>query len=308
MMHAPSRFRKVLAALRGLALPLMVLLLGGYALSLPGHHMRVEQVSAQLQPPPVQLKGEDALSQQLAFFTLGGIRSLVAEVLTLDATDAWLKRDWERVQRRWDSATTLCPRRENYWSSAAYEMYANAAGDAQSNFSLSPAEQVKRFRGYIAEGERFMHDGIVNNPNSWQLYVRRAEMYSNLYRRPQFSKAADDYAQAIRLGAPEYYKRFLFYSLCRAGGREQEAWRLGRELFNDPEHRLPSLVSLLFVLQHKIEVPAAEALPPEVLFRRTSWESADQVQRNTVEELEQMLHNDLRFPINGIQEYLDKLP
>lgn len=305
-MHTPSRLRKLLSSLRGLALPLAVLGLGGYALSLPGHQVRVAQEEAQLQPPPVQLNGEDALSQQLAFFTLGGIRSLVAEVLTLDATDAWLKRDWERVQRRWDSATTLCPRRENYWSSAAYEMYANAAGDAQTDFSLSPAEQVNRFRGYIAAGERFMHDGIVNNPHSWQLYVRRAEMYSNLYRRPQFSKAADDYAQSIRLGAPEYYKRFLFYSLCRAGGRETEAWNLGRELFKDPEHRLPSLVSLLFVLQHKIDVPASEALPPEVLFRRTSWESAAQVHKNTIDELEQMLHNDLRFPINGIKEYLEQ--
>lgn len=305
-MHTPSRLRKFLLTLRGLALPLAVLSVGGFVLSMPAQRMRNTQVQEQLQPPPVQLNGEDALSQQLAFFTLGGIRSLVAEVLTLDATDAWLKRDWERVQRRWNSATTLCPRRENYWSSAAYEMYANAAGDAQSNFSLSPAEQVHRFRGYIAEGERFMRDGITNNPRSWQLYVRRAEMYSNLYRRPQFAKAADDYAQAIRLGAPEYYKRFLFYSLCRAAGREAEAWRLGRELFNDPEHRLPSLVTMLFVLQHKITVPAAEALSPEQLFRRTSWETPSQVRRNAIEELEQTLHNDLRFPINGIPEYLEK--
>lgn len=305
-MHAPSRFRQWLTALRRAALPLLVLGLGGFVLSLPARHVHSCQVQAQLQPPPLPLKGEDALSQQLAFFTLGGIRSLVAEVLTLDATDAWLKRDWARAQRRWDSATTLCPRRENYWASAAYEMYANAAGDAQSDFSLSPAEQVNRFRGYIAEGERFLDAGILNNPHSWQLHVRRAEMHSNLYRRPQFSKAADDYAQAIRLGAPEYYKRFLFYSLCRVAGREQEAWRLGRALFNDPEHRLPSLVSLLFVLQHKITVPAAQALPPELLFRRTSWESPAQVRRNAIEELEQMLHNDLRFPINGIPEYLEK--
>ena len=107
----------------------LLLLAGGGALLgvvTTGIHSKQEQNG--LQPEPPAIDRTDALSQQLAFLSLGGLRSLVAEVLTLDATDAWLKQDWPRLHRRWDAAVTLAPHRTNYWLNAAYDMTNNAAG------------------------------------------------------------------------------------------------------------------------------------------------------------------------------------
>lgn len=303
-MHTKTRSR--MKTLWQQLLPVLLLLGGGYLLSIPGAATRKQQIRQDLQPPPLKAENTDILSQQLAFFTLGGMRSLVAEVLTLDATDAWLKRDWERVHRRWSSATTMCPHRSNYWASASYEMASNAAADAYQNSKLTPEQRVTHFRSYIREGELFLLQGIENNPDDWKLHIKLAELYSNLYRRPRFSKAADAYATAIRLGAPEYYKRFRFYALCRAAGREHEAWQLGRELFNDPEHRLPSLVTMLFVLQHKIKVPPHEALSVYRLFRNTPQESREQILQTAIDELQKTLRNDLRFPTNGIEDFLQQ--
>jgi hypothetical protein len=93
------------------------------------------------------------------------------------------------------------------------------------------------------------------------------------------------------------YLRWVFYNLCRIRGREQEAWELGRRLFNEERHLTPSLRNLLFVLQHKIQVPADQQLSPEQLYG--SRERARKYLRTFV-------HNDLRFPTTGIREFLSE--
>jgi hypothetical protein len=91
------------------------------------------------------------------------------------------------------------------------------------------------------------------------------------------------------------YRRWEFYNLCRIRGREQDAWDLGRRLFEEDRHRAPSLRCLLFVLQHKLQVPADEQLTPAQIF------GSDERARKY---LRTFLHNDLRFPTTGIKEYL----
>lgn len=283
----------------------LLLLAGGGALLgvvTTGIHSKQEQNG--LQPEPPHIDRTDALSQQLAFLSLGGLRSLVAEVLTLDATDAWLKQDWPRLHRRWDAAVTLAPHRLNYWLNAAYDMTNNAAGYLAEDTKLPHAERMAEARKYIGYGEQFLLKGIANNPTSWRLYLGLAEQYGNLYRRPQFSKAAEALQQALQHGAPSYYKRFRFYHLCRVRGAEREAWQLGRELFIDEDNRQPSLLFLLFVLQHKLEIPANEALSVDTLYRRSPEESAHEVLERALDDMNHMLNNDLLYPVNGVAEFL----
>lgn len=237
----------------------------------------------------------DALAEQLSFFTLGGLRSLAAEVLTLDATNAWMMRDWPRAERRWQMITTLCPLRQNYWASAAREMATNAASSALHDARLDPGEQARLSRRYIERGERFLLDGLAQLPTSALLYMRLGDLYADLNRNPSFTRAAAAYHRAVELGASPLYRRQEFYSLCRIRGREQEAWELGRKLFGSPAHRVPSLRCLLFVLQQKLEVPADERLSPLQLFG-----SEEKARR----ELSNFEHNQLRFPVNGIRKYL----
>lgn len=269
--------------------------LGGLALLPLSRQLRRVELRAGLLSAFPAITG-DALAEQLSFFTLGGLRSLAAEVLALDATNAWMQRDWPRAERRWQMITTLCPLRPNYWVSAAREMATNAAAHAFHDASLSPGEQTRLARRYIERGERFLLDGLAQMPENALLYMRLGDLYADLNRNPSFARAAAAYHQAVQHGASALYRRQEFYSLCRIRGREQEAWRLGRELFlTSSSHHVPSLRCLLFVLQHKIHVPAEERLTPVLLFG-----SEEKARR----ELANFARNQLRFPVNGIKEFL----
>lgn len=282
--------------LRSSVAALLLPLVGGWALLSPARALYRAEQAAGLSlplPPSGSSSGGDSLAEQLSFFTLGGLRSLAAEILTLDATTAWIERDWPRAERRWSMITTLCPLRPNYWINAARDMATNAASHAAHDSTLSPPEREALTRSYIARGERFLLDGIAHNPDSALLFMHLGDLYADLNRRPNFAQAAAAYHRAVRLGASPLYRRLEFYNLCRIRGREHEAWQLGRELFRSPSQRVPSLLCLLYVLQHKISVPADEALTPVQLFG-----SAEKASHH----LRQFRHNTLRFPINGIPD------
>lgn len=298
--------RKRFSKLKTYATALALLGIGGIMPAFMATGMYEEQQKTGLQPPLPKPDRSDALSQQLAFFSLGGLRSLVAEIYTLDATDAWSHRDWPRLRRRWESATTLMPRRINYWIQAENDMTANAAGDFLRNRKLSDAERKAGYREYLRVGENFLLEGIANNPTSWKLHVALAEHYGNIYRSPRFKKATTAMKKAMELGAPEYYNRVLFYNLCRIPGREQEAWKLGRMLFENEEHHVPAVRFLLFVLQNKIEVPADEALSIDRLFRNTPQETEEEVLTTAYKTIERFSTNDLHYPTHGASEFLKK--
>lgn len=251
-------------------------------------HLRTEQSAA--------LTERDALGEQLSFFLLGGLRSLAAEIMVLDATTAWVKRDWPLVERRWQMATTLNPARQNYWVSAARDMAVNAAAHAINNEQLDDRERVALSKTYFDRGVRFLKDGMARHPESALLYLNLGDTYADLNRFPSFAQAADAYHRARQLGASGLYRRQEFYNLCRIRGREQEAWDLGRELYKSPTQRVPSLLCLLFVLQQKLNVPPEQRLSPEQLFGSTERARRD---------LARFQNNSLRFPVKGIKEYLN---
>lgn len=277
---------------------LILLALGGLVLlPMARSVQRIEEREGLRMPTvPISLiKGGDALGEQLSFFLLGGLSSLASEILVLDATTAWMQRDWPRAERRWQMATTVNPQRTNYWINAARDMAVNAASHALNNKELSPIDQVRLSRDYFNRGVQFLQQGIAHHPNSALLFMNLGDTYADLNRFPNFTAAAAAYHAAVRLGASTLYSRQEFYNLCRIRGHEQEAWKLGRQLFNSPSQRVPSLLCLLFVLQHKINVPPEEKLSPEQLFG-----SEAKARR----ELARFCHNTLRFPVTGIRHFL----
>ncbi len=279
-------------------LALAMLAAGGAMLLPAGRALQRAELEAGLRLPPPNAWATDTLSQQLWLFALGGLRSLSAEILTLDATTAWTEADWPRLAQRWKSITTLCPHRVNYWVRASRDMYVNAASALSRDKRLSERERVDRSLHYLAEGERFLLEGIANNPEDPTLYARLGDMYSDVYRRPQYGKAVAAYREAIRLGASaHFFERQIFYNLCRIRGREQEAWELGRRLYETETQRVPSLLCLLFVLESRLgaQIPAAERLTPLQLFG-TEAKARRQFSR--------FVRNSMNFPTHGIAAWL----
>ncbi len=279
---------------------LMILAVGGAALQPFCHRLAEAESATNLRKASITLlPSRDTLAEQLSFFLLGGLRSLAAEIMVLDATTAWTKRNWPLVERRWQMITTLNPERQNYWVNAARDMAVNAAAHAINNERLDDRERVSLSRSYFERGVRFLREGIAHHPDSILLHISLGDTYADLNRFPSFAQAAEVYHRAVQLGASGLYQRQEFYNLCRIRGREHEAWALGRELYKNPAQRVPSLLCLLFVLQQKLDVPPEQKLSPEQLFGS---------EKKARRELTRFQNNSLRFPVHGIKKYLNNLP
>lgn len=274
---------------------LLLLAAAGWALQPLRLHLQDRESAAHLHLPAPDFEHTDALSQQLALFSLGGLRTFAAEMLCVDATNAWLQQDWPRARNRWKQITTLCPQRANYWIRAARDMSKNAVAWVNQDTHLDIHAKAVLSKDYLDAAEAFLLEGIANNPQNALLWLELGAFDEDLARRTNFSRAVQDYRRAVELGASPMYKRWEFYNLCRIRGREKEAWELGRQLYEEERHRSPSLRCLLFVLQHKLGVPPTQRLSAEQLFGS---------RERALKHLRPFLHNDLRFPVSGIKEYI----
>lgn len=293
MISAPSR-----RSLRSCAIwggVLCALALGGLLLQPLEQQAHRHELEVGLQLPPAPADSKDALNRQLSFFAMGGLRTLAAEILAMDATGAWLVQDWPRARKRWEQITTLCPNRPSYWSRAARDMAKNAVAHVYGMKDISEHERATLVREYLDAAEQFYLQGLAANPHSVLLQLDLAGFYEDLARRPQFAKAVEAYRKALTMGASDMYQRWVFYNLCRIRGREREAWEMGRQLFRSPRHHTPSVRCLLFALQHKLAIPQDERYSIEELFHSDT---------RARKQLRSYLHNTLRFPIYGVQEYL----
>ena len=90
-----------------------------------------------------------------------------------------------------------------------------------------------------------------------------------------------------------------FYALVRVPSKSGEALELGRELFKDPRNRTPSLVSNIFVLENRLNIPEKERIPFRELF------PTDEIARDLMTS---HLANSLKYPVDGLREALESLP
>src|ERR1700757_3352429 len=188
---------------------------------------------------------------QLAFVAaLSGFRSVVADFLFIQAHAAWERTEWSRMLLLFRQVTTLQPRAILFWDMASWHMAWNAslaAANDQSQPRL--ALRVKAQREYFAIGKDFLERGIRNNPEHPQLYESLARLHREKYN--DHARASEFFAKAASLpGAPSYAKRFSAYELSYCEGREREAYKRLRQLYDSGEQeRLPTLIGRLKFLE-----------------------------------------------------------
>lgn len=251
--------------------------------------------------PEETLAGGDALNQQMAMISLGGLRSLVAAFLSLEAFESFRQGDWHGVELRYKQIVTLAPHTAFYWDTGAWHLAYNAASSflRDDHDHLPMSEKRRLYREYIDKGKNFLRKGAATNPDDWLVQSRLGNILSDTKRYPDFQQAADAYARAKELGAPSIVSRQQFYSLARIPGKAKEAWELGKELYKTPDNRLPSMATTLFALQNRLNVPEKDRIPFRELF------PSDKLAR--VSFINQ-LSNGLGYPTDGIREALDALP
>ncbi len=217
------------------------------------HHLRVA-------PPGLAAREEIG---QLGFVAaLSGFRSLVADLLFVQAHVAWEQTDWTRVLLLFRQVTTLQPRGILFWDMAAWHMAWNASA-AALNDPTQPrlALRIKKQREYFDLGKDFLERGIENNPDQPGLYEALGRLYRDKYL--DHARAAEFFEKAaVQPGAPSYDKRFSAYELSRCPGREEEAYKKLRHLYSLGEsERLPTLINRLKFLEDRLNLPLAQRIP-----------------------------------------------
>jgi tetratricopeptide (TPR) repeat protein len=196
---------------------------------------------------------------------LSGFRSIIADLLFIQANAAWERTEWARVVLFLRQATTLQPRAVLFWDMAAWHMGWNASVAALNDRSQPRlALRIKAQREYLAVAKDFLERGIGNNPERPQLCETLARLYRDKYN--DHERASEFFAKAAVLpGAMSYDRRFSAYELSYVEGREREAYERLRQLYDAGENeRLPTLIRRLKFLEDKLDISRDQRISDDV--------------------------------------------
>ena len=239
----------------------VVIAFGAVRLPIEGH-LSAEHRALHFQAVEFTLDLREQIGQLGFVAALSGFRSLVADVLFIQAHVAWEETEWGRVLLLFRQATTLQPRSILFWDMAAWHMAWNASAAAlHDEKQPRQALRIKTQREYFALGKDFLERGIRNNPDKPQLYESLARLYQDKYH--DHAHASEYFAKAAELpGAPSYEKRFAAYELSYVEGRETEAYAKLRRLYDmGPQEHLPTLLARLRFLEDKLQIPGGQRIP-----------------------------------------------
>lgn len=253
------------------SLVLVVLVLGFGTLRLPIESaLTAEHCSAYFDEAQLGLSLREEIGQLGFLAALSGFRSLVADLVFIQAHVAWEETQWGRVLLSFREATTLQPRSILFWDMAAWHMAWNASVAALRDRTLpNNARRRAAAQEYIELGRDFLERGIRNNPDRPQLYESLARLYRD--KLHDHLAAAKSYARAARLlGAPEYDHRFAAYELSQVPGEERAAYEQLLALYRrSPHERLPTLLKRLKFLEDKLSIPWNQRIPDDDALRHS---------------------------------------
>jgi hypothetical protein len=239
-----------------LALALILILAGFVPVKL-----KMESACDRLGSGTLNIGLREQIGQSAFIAVLGGFRSVIADLLFIDAYSAWERTDWTHLLLRLRQATELQPRAILFWEMAGWHMAWNAGTAALEDESKSPAARRRLQHDYLELGKDFLVRGISHNSDKPQLYEALARMYRDKFH--DHAAAADNFEKASRLpGHMSYDERFSAYELSYCEGREREAYDKLRALYQRGEkERLPRLLHQLRAMEERLKIPANERIP-----------------------------------------------
>ncbi|MBL9160564.1 MAG: hypothetical protein JNJ70_23985 [Verrucomicrobiales bacterium] len=244
-----------------LVVVLVLLALFGLVRSPLEDGLRTRLVEANLLTPPPAQGAFEQMGQSALMGTLGGLRSLVATFLTLEAFEHFSTKSWDDLRQSYQIITALEPRDETHWVSVIWHLGINATANMEVEGRLPAFERERRFKEYAFQAIDFAERGIEQIPESSAIRIQLAEIYRE--------KLKDDCAVARVYGdtiglpdAPGYVRRFHGYFMARCPGREKEAYAYLMALYQEGEQqRLPTLIKEIQNLEEKLGIPGPRRIP-----------------------------------------------
>jgi hypothetical protein len=207
----------------------------------------------------LNLSLREQIGQGAFLAALSGFRGVIADLLSLQANDAWQNTQWSRVILLYNQITTLDPRLALHWEMAANYMAFDASVSAL-NDPLQPRQalRVKASREYMQIGRDFLERGIRNNPDRHALYTRLGFLLMEKFKDHQ--GAYEAYSQAARFpDAFGYEERFAAYELAQCPGKEAQAYALLVNLYHKGKNeRTPTLLRRIKALEEKLNISSEQ--------------------------------------------------
>ena len=244
------------------AIAILFLVLFGAAKMPIEQRLDAEQKAAHLRKATLDLSLRERVGQMGFLAALSGFRSPLAAILWIEAHNAWEKTEWGRMAGLFDTVTTLQPRSNTYWDLAAWHMAYNASVAAREDKKQpSEALRIRNERQYIKLGRDILERGIRNNPDSSFLQERLGVILRD--KLNDHPGAAEAFLKASQLpNSPPYVARMAGYEMSKSPGREAEAYKLLKALYEKgPDERKPTLITTLKELEKKLDVPEPERIP-----------------------------------------------
>lgn len=225
--------------------------------------------AAHILTPSFDMESRASLSQKGFVASFGSLRPTMAAFTVLASASHHSRSEWAALEDDFESAVLLDPYNEYYWDLGAWHMAYNAATSSKDNAELAPLTREKLFKEYIQKGSNFYDRGIAANPQSWNLRKEKARLWSSPHRIEDFPLVAETLEDALEVeGLPAHQRRRfrsdLFYTLLRIPERVNDAYELGREIYDEgPSSRFPSLLNGLCALQQhpRMDVDKPLTLP-----------------------------------------------
>ena len=180
----------------------------------------------------LDLSLRERVSQNEFIAALGGFRSLVADLLWIEAMTDWERVEYGKMNLKFGTVTTLVPHNVMFWDMSAWHMAYNASVAVMDDRN-EPKEAIrkKRQREYFASGKDYIERGIANNPHSHDLYQMLAkidaEKLADHWLRPGLGKR-------LRIAGMRWATRNVLppTNWRKCPGHEREAYDWLRSLYD----------------------------------------------------------------------------
>ena len=235
-----------------------------------------ELTEAHLLSPSFDRESRASLSQKGFVASFGSLRPMLAAFTALSTTKFHGNSDWESLEQAIESTVLLDPYNAYYWDLGAWHLAYNASTSSLENDALAPLQRKALFEQYIHKGDTLYARGIASRPRDVHLRLERARLWSSRHKIEDYPKVAQILQTTLAECELSSIQRSrirgdLFYTLLRIPERVNDAYVLGRELYDaSPTNRFPSLLNGLCALQMHPRVTVDKPLAMSQLYSSRS--------------------------------------
>jgi len=198
------------------------------------------------------------VTQMMFVAVLSGFRGVISNFIWISAHMDFQQERWVRMKEKMLLSATLQPYSVQYWSTAAWHFGWNTSYAATVDEKLTEVERERNRKVWYDMAQDTYLKGISFNSDTYKLYADMGHFLKEKEKNPAGS-AKYYHLAAKQPDAPLFIFRQEAYAVYEAGDRAK-AYRMFRELWNNPLHRVPTISTRIRELETELAIPQGERL------------------------------------------------